>query len=72
MAFFGGIEHGDELSIDIKCSPLQRNIIDNNLDHVEVWPDDPNRVRLIYKDGRKGPWFSRNWRTLNYGTVAPK
>jgi hypothetical protein len=72
MAFINTNPQHKRIGIDIKCNAVQKNYLIRNIKHVEGWPDDENRIRFHFKDGRVGPWFSREWKNITYGNVTPK
>jgi hypothetical protein len=61
VVYFGG----RRLPIpEIRGTQVQCNWLMANMEHVEQWPDDEDRIRFIFKDGSKGRWFSRRWTKL--------
>lgn len=56
--------------LNIAATPDQAKSLADDIDHIQGWPDDDDRVRFVFKDGRKSLWFSRRWE-LKYDNVKP-
>ena len=39
---------------------------------LEAHRDDPDRIRFVWPDGRRGRWWSRHWCALSLDQVLPK
>jgi hypothetical protein len=52
----------------------QKRFIGSQMQAIEEWPSDSDRVRINYKDGRNSKWFSRLWEpeTVTWKRLGPQ
>ena len=58
-------------TLTILATKTEREFVDENVVRIEEWPDDHNRVRFVYKDGRVSHYVSRLWNTISFNHVSP-
>ncbi len=50
----------------------QLTLFDKHFDHLESYPNDIDRIRVVTKQKEKGPWFSRRWLAISWEQFWPK